>query len=87
MFMVVLRRALPAIRICGMEWHDDRWMMNWTEFGRKRSVLSGHSPRGIEETHENCGIASVSAEIRTEHLSNISLTSTANYFAIVIFIS
>jgi hypothetical protein len=53
---IVWRRFFSNSRLYNFDWKDDKWMMNWKWFGRKRSWPNlryyWQSPGGTEENHE-----------------------------------
>jgi hypothetical protein len=58
LFVVYFRTLLQWLRLYSIKWYSDMWMMNWKEFGKKRSwpnfnVLSLQSPAGPVKNHKN----------------------------------
>jgi hypothetical protein len=39
LFFVYLTTLFQSLRLCSVEWRDDKWMRNWKESRRKRSWL------------------------------------------------
>jgi hypothetical protein len=56
-FCSLFKDAFSVTQTIGVEWRDEKWMMNWKGFGRKLlwsnfKVLFRHLPGGTVENHE-----------------------------------